>query len=90
MHLIGTNLCIWLNVLVQETKHEILNFYNPDNNTISFRYEKAHKAYLNLIDDSSVMRGGSETHITQATHHNDNVKDIHHRMARGLKGKISQ
>ncbi|XP_021943318.1 proton channel OtopLc [Folsomia candida] len=86
MHLIGTNLCIWLNVLVQETKHEILNFYNPDNNTISFRYEKAHKAYLNLIDDSSVMRGGSETHITQATHHNDNVKDIHHRMARGLKG----
>lgn len=25
MHMIGTNLCIWLNVLVQETKHEIIN-----------------------------------------------------------------
>ncbi|XP_063861202.1 proton channel OtopLc-like isoform X2 [Scylla paramamosain] len=27
MHMIGTNLCIWLNVLVQETKHEIINLY---------------------------------------------------------------
>lgn len=28
--MIATNLCVWLNVLVQETKHEILNFYNPN------------------------------------------------------------
>lgn len=34
MHMIGTNLSVWLNVLVQETKHEILTFYNPENNTI--------------------------------------------------------
>ncbi|KAG0729809.1 Proton channel OtopLc [Chionoecetes opilio] len=27
MHMIGTNLCIWLNVLVQETKHEIINIH---------------------------------------------------------------
>ncbi|KAB7496674.1 Otopetrin-2 [Armadillidium nasatum] len=31
MHMIGTNLCIWLNVLVQETKHEIAHLtYNAD------------------------------------------------------------
>lgn len=35
MHLIGTNLCVWLNVLVQETKHEILHFYDPENGTIT-------------------------------------------------------
>ncbi|XP_071452999.1 proton channel OtopLc-like [Hetaerina americana] len=29
MHMIATNLCVWLNVLVQETKHEILTFYDP-------------------------------------------------------------
>lgn len=33
MHLIATNLCVWLNILVQETKHEILNFYNPNTST---------------------------------------------------------
>ncbi|CAL8079637.1 unnamed protein product [Orchesella dallaii] len=36
MHMIGTNLCVWLNVLVQETRHEILLFYNPDNGTITY------------------------------------------------------
>ncbi|CAG7645684.1 unnamed protein product [Allacma fusca] len=38
MHMIGTNLCVWLNVLVQETRHEILQFYNPDNNTINLNH----------------------------------------------------
>jgi hypothetical protein len=26
MHIVATNLCVWLNVIIQETKHEILNF----------------------------------------------------------------
>jgi hypothetical protein len=34
MHMIGTNLSVWLNVLVQETKHEILTFYNPEINSL--------------------------------------------------------
>jgi hypothetical protein len=33
--MIGTNLSVWLNVLIQETKHEILLFYNPQNNTLT-------------------------------------------------------
>lgn len=41
MHMIGTNLSVWLNVLVQETKHEILTFYNPENHTISVHSKTA-------------------------------------------------
>ena len=26
MHMVATNLCVWLNVIIQETKHEILYF----------------------------------------------------------------
>lgn len=34
MHMIGTNLSVWFSVLIQETKHEILTFYNPENRTL--------------------------------------------------------
>lgn len=34
MHMIATNLAVWLNVLIQETKHEILTFYDPYNRTL--------------------------------------------------------
>lgn len=34
MHMIGTNLSVWLNVLIQETKHEILTFFDPENRTL--------------------------------------------------------
>lgn len=44
MHMIGTNLSVWLNVLVQETKHEILTFYNPENNTIGYDKQPTHSS----------------------------------------------
>jgi hypothetical protein len=93
MHMIGTNLCVWLNVLVQETKHEILNFYNPDNKTISFRYEKAHKAYLNIPDGSTKNEFSIDT--TEPPHGNFhssdsfNDEDALSRIRRGLKGPHS-
>lgn len=34
MHMIGTNLCIWLNVLVQETEHEIDHLVNHNEDGI--------------------------------------------------------
>ena len=34
MHMIGTNLSVWFSVLIQETKHEILTFYEPENLTL--------------------------------------------------------
>lgn len=27
MHMVATNLCVWLNVIIEETKHEILQFH---------------------------------------------------------------
>ncbi|KAF4520832.1 hypothetical protein B566_EDAN007127 [Ephemera danica] len=46
MHMIGTNLSVWLNVLIQETKHEILLFYNPQNDTLALHgaHPKQHHA----------------------------------------------
>ena len=32
MHMVATNLCVWLNVIIQETKHEIL-FFDHDFST---------------------------------------------------------
>ena len=26
MHMIATNLCVWLSVIIEETKHEIIHF----------------------------------------------------------------
>lgn len=50
MHMIGTNLSVWLNVLVQETKHEILTFYNPENNTIEFNHRsKSHSTHDSFL-----------------------------------------
>lgn len=51
MHMIGTNLSVWLNVLVQETKHEILTFYNPENNTIEVNAKSNSHAseYISVI-----------------------------------------
>jgi hypothetical protein len=46
MHMIGTNLSVWLNVLVQETKHEILTFYNPENNTLGISHRLCKSQYL--------------------------------------------
>lgn len=48
--MIGTNLSVWFSVLIQETKHEILTFYDPENRTlkISHRLGKEMTVYLGL------------------------------------------
>ncbi|XP_045763794.1 proton channel OtopLc-like isoform X1 [Maniola jurtina] len=52
MHMVGTNLSVWLNVLVQETKHEILTFYDPENKTIGISHRLAfQKAFASLSTD---------------------------------------
>lgn len=32
MHIVATNLCVWLNVIIQETKHEIFHFEQHESN----------------------------------------------------------
>ncbi|XP_018572132.1 otopetrin-2-like [Anoplophora glabripennis] len=72
MHMIGTNLSVWLNVLVQETKHEILTFYNPENNSLKISHRIPYKG--NILGLPLVASDHPpETHG-------------HHIVARGLKG----
>ena len=52
MHMVGTNLSVWLNVLVQETKHEILTFYDPENKTIGLSHRLGK---LNIIFKFSIF-----------------------------------
>ncbi|XP_046141571.1 proton channel OtopLc-like isoform X3 [Osmia bicornis bicornis] len=54
MHMIGTNLSVWLNVLIQETKHEILTFYNPENNSLRISHRLGN---LNLGGHSHYHHG---------------------------------
>jgi len=49
MHMIGTNLSVWLNVLVQETKHEILTFYNPEDNSIGVDKQPNHFSRKSIL-----------------------------------------
>ena len=30
MHMIATNICVWLHVLIQETKHQIMVMVHPN------------------------------------------------------------
>ena len=54
MHMIGTNLSVWLNVLVQETKHEILTFYNPENNSLRISHRLGTSLFI-----AAAARSGS-------------------------------
>ncbi|XP_034946817.1 proton channel OtopLc-like isoform X2 [Chelonus insularis] len=60
MHMIGTNLSVWLSVLVQETKHEILTFYNPENNSLRISHRLGGKG----------IHLGGHTH----SHHGEHVR----------------
>ncbi|CAH1957223.1 unnamed protein product [Acanthoscelides obtectus] len=75
MHMIGTNLSVWLNVLVQETKHEILTFYNPENNSLRIAHRIPFKARVLGLPEVTADHP-AEAH---GPHH-------HHIVARGLKG----
>lgn len=70
MHMIGTNLSVWLNVLVQETKHEILTFFNPENNTLRISHRISLRNNVMSLPNSEPL----------AEH------QTHHIVARGLKG----
>nr|XP_053641592.1 proton channel OtopLc-like isoform X1 [Cherax quadricarinatus] len=61
MHMIGTNLCIWLNVLVQETKHEIINL------TLGHGHHGGGNLWLQVIGAS---------HPKTPAHHEDNHGDL--------------
>jgi hypothetical protein len=77
MHMIGTNLCVWLNVLVQETRHEILMFYNPDNGTITYPSTNNHHNSFGLRSHGH-GGGGSDSHGSSGHYHYPDHSSYHH------------
>ncbi|KAK4311568.1 hypothetical protein Pmani_016930 [Petrolisthes manimaculis] len=71
MHMIGTNLCIWLNVLVQETEHEISHLLEHHDND---HHDSDHHDSDHHYDDSSAVLGNHDS--TNAVPHVDH--DSHH------------
>ncbi|XP_032780381.2 proton channel OtopLc isoform X1 [Daphnia magna] len=71
MHIVATNLCVWLNVIIEETKHEILHqFSNHDSDssghhdqsssqkssaTVVKRHAEAVFEYTDTVGDSSLV-----------------------------------
>ncbi|XP_014297368.1 proton channel OtopLc-like isoform X1 [Microplitis demolitor] len=70
MHMIGTNLSVWLNVLVQETKHEILTFYNPENNSLKISHRLGAKGIH--------LGGHTHTHHGELARVTRGLKGPHH------------
>ncbi|XP_055625237.1 proton channel OtopLc isoform X2 [Toxorhynchites rutilus septentrionalis] len=56
MHMIGTNLSVWFSVLIQETKHEILTFYNPENRTLRISHRLGHKMIPHPVETVAHLR----------------------------------
>lgn len=66
--MIGTNLAVWLNVLIQETKHEILTFYNPDNRNLSIhnRLGKSSFYFINHLLNNSLPQDTGSNYLPTA------------------------
>ncbi|XP_031622847.1 proton channel OtopLc isoform X2 [Contarinia nasturtii] len=77
MHMIGTNLSVWLSVLIQETKHEILTFYDPENRTLRISHRIGNKLGLHL---------GHQLGHSINDHSLHDMTTAHLRIPRGLKG----
>ncbi|XP_053698452.1 proton channel OtopLc [Sabethes cyaneus] len=56
MHMIGTNLSVWFSVLIQETKHEILTFYNPENRTLRISHRLGNKLIPHPVETVAHFR----------------------------------
>uniref|UniRef100_A0A182MN77 Otopetrin n=1 Tax=Anopheles culicifacies TaxID=139723 RepID=A0A182MN77_9DIPT len=56
MHMIGTNLSVWFSVLIQETKHEILTFYNPENRTLRISHRLGNKMMPHPVETVAHLR----------------------------------
>lgn len=84
MHMIGTNLAVWLNVLIQETKHEILTFYNPENRTLRISHRLGHKSHSVHHSAQPIAGMSSGSNLEGTTAIASTAASI--RVIRGLKG----
>ena len=65
MHMIATNLCVWLKVVILETKHEIDMTHKNHGEEI----QKSHKSYLTASSDygGAISMPGDHEHFVPAS-----------------------
>ncbi|XP_042896572.1 proton channel OtopLc isoform X2 [Parasteatoda tepidariorum] len=70
MHMIATNLCVWLHVLVQETKHEILTLITPNSTNLipAFVLEAQQTENIHLEQDYISPIADDFSEIVNTTH----------------------
>ncbi len=54
MHMIATNLCVWINVLIMETKHEVLHYQDLYNEEITVNVNNDIDLHSNQTEDKPV------------------------------------
>nr|CAH0099300.1 unnamed protein product [Daphnia galeata] len=68
MHVVATNLCVWLNVIIEETKHEILHqfshqesngHYNHNTQSTTVQYSEMKLEYGGFVAESDALTDNS-------------------------------
>lgn len=73
MHMIATNLCVWLHVLIQETKHQIIIILNPNSTTRTIILPDYESTGM-MDDDLSTAASTLNNHHPYHHHHHNLVK----------------
>lgn len=82
MHMIATNLCVWLHVLVAETKHEIMTIINH-NNTEKFP-SFVLQVKGDFTDDHRELKEEQSNHLPVNGHQNFNHHSVEKLLEHGI------
>ncbi|KAG8196240.1 hypothetical protein JTE90_023798 [Oedothorax gibbosus] len=79
MHMIATNMCVWLHVLVQETKHEILTLITPNSTNLipAFVLEAQQTERMHNLEQDYIL-----PYAEDFPEHTNNSR--HHRLQRSI------
>ncbi|KFM78483.1 Otopetrin-2, partial [Stegodyphus mimosarum] len=76
MHMIATNLCIWLHVLVQETKHGILTLIN-----VNFTLPLSSSVPLNVVAEVATEENFTNSLFEQPINHTRVERSLHEQIS---------
>ncbi|XP_035213549.1 proton channel OtopLc-like isoform X2 [Stegodyphus dumicola] len=76
MHMIATNLCIWLHVLVQETKHGILTLIN-----VNFTLPLSSSVPLNIVAEVATEENFTNSLFEQPINHTRVERSLHEQIS---------
>ncbi|XP_023218358.1 otopetrin-2-like isoform X2 [Centruroides sculpturatus] len=95
MHMIATNLCVWLHVLVQETKHQIVSLNNPnETNNLIMNYVQMRMNPESVVDTEVGVHlrpeGSVDHHRTERSVDSHGVYKSHNCRRLNIMGELVQ